>query len=331
MRLAQLKEFLFPAESDNWLSVLRVGLGLQVVLYTLSSRSDWNELFSSSGQGLINREVTEAVLGVESPLAPRLGWLIAVGNHFGISESLILWSVWTLLLVAACCLLIGFCCRPAAIVAWFLHLCAIKSEQFLSYGMDNFTTIGLFYLMLSPLPDRFSLDARIGNWRLRDPHLVGFFRRVLQVHVCIIYFFGGFTKCMGAEWWNGNSIWRALTSPPYNVVSPEVLVMWKHFLPLIGISICLIETGYPFFVWLKRTRLVWFLCVCGMHIAIGCTMGLYLFSLIMIILNLAAFGPGFSFDVGTAATQAGGSLEEKAQPPEIRPHPRRAPDDAVVL
>jgi hypothetical protein len=28
-----------------------------------------------------------------------------------------------------------------------------------------------------------------------------------------------------------------------------------------------------------------------MHIAIGLTMGLYLFSLIMIILNLAAFGP----------------------------------------
>jgi len=331
MRLAQLKEFLFPAESDNWLSVLRVGLGLQVVLYTLSSRSDWNELFSSNGQGLINREVTEAVLGVESPWAPRLGWLIAVGNHFGVSESFVLWSVWTLLLVAACCLLIGFCCRPAAIIAWFLHLCAVKSEQFLSYGMDNFTTIGLFYLMLSPLPDRFSLDARICNWRLRDPHLLGFFRRVLQVHVCIIYFFGGFTKCMGAEWWNGDSIWRALTSPPYNVVSPQVLVMWKHFLPLIGISICVIETGYPFLVWLKRTRLVWFLCVCGMHVAIGCTMGLYLFSLIMIILNLAAFGPGFSFGVGTAAPQAGDSLEEKAQPPEIRPHPRRAPDDAVVL
>jgi hypothetical protein len=304
MRLTKLEEFLFPAESDNWLSVLRIGLGLQVVLYTFSSRPDWNELFSSSGQGLINREVTEAVLGVESPLAPRLGWLIAVGNHFGISESFVLWSVWTLLLSAACCLVVGFCCRPAAIVAWFLHLCAVKSEQFLSYGMDNFTTIGLFYLMLSPLPDRLSLDVRIGNCRLRDPHLLGFFRRVLQVHVCIIYFFGGFTKCMGAEWWNGNSIWRALTSPPYNVVSPEVLVMWKHFLPLIGISICIIETGYPFFVWLKRTRLIWFLCVCGMHVAIGCTMGLYLFSLIMIILNLAAFGPGFSFAVGTAASQS---------------------------
>ncbi len=330
MRLAKLKGFLFPAESDTWLTVLRVGLGLQVALYTLSSRADWNELFSSSGHGLINREVTEAVLSVESPLAPRLGWLIAAGSRFGISESFVLWAVWTVLLGAACCLLVGFCCRPAAIIAWFFHLCAVKSEQFLSYGMDNFTTIGLFYLMLSPLPDRLSLDAHIRSWLPRDAHFLGFFRRVLQVHVCIIYFFGGITKCMGAEWWNGNSIWWALTSPPYNVVSPEVLVMWKHFLPLIGISICLIETGYPFFVWLKQTRLVWFLCVCGMHVAIGCTMGLYLFSLIMIILNLAAFGPGFSF--GVADSPATNSLERKVQPSgDLSTRTPGPPPDTVVL
>jgi hypothetical protein len=29
-----------------------------------------------------------------------------------------------------------------------------------------------------------------------------------------------------------------------------------------------------------------------MHVAIGMTMGMYLFALIMIILNVAAFGPG---------------------------------------
>jgi hypothetical protein len=30
-----------------------------------------------------------------------------------------------------------------------------------------------------------------------------------------------------------------------------------------------------------------------MHVAIGLTMGMYLFALIMIVLNLAAFGPDF--------------------------------------
>ena len=130
--------------------------------------------------------------------------------------------------------------------------------------------------------------------RERASQLLGFYRRVLQVHMCLIYFFGGITKCLGSGWWNGANIWRALTRPPFNIVPPEILVRWKYFLPVLGISICLIETGYPVFIWLKKTRMIWLICVLGMHIAIGLTMGMYLFALIMIILNAAAFGPGVS-------------------------------------
>jgi hypothetical protein len=73
-----------------------------------------------------------------------------------------------------------------------------------------------------------------------------------------------------------------------------ILVRWKYFLPVLGISICLIETGYPLFIWMKKTRLIWLICVLGMHIAIGLTMGMYLFALVMMVLNIAAFGPDFS-------------------------------------
>jgi uncharacterized membrane protein YphA (DoxX/SURF4 family) len=303
----RLAAFFFPAESDRWLSVLRIGLGLEVTLYTWSARTDWIELFGRSGQALINRELTEKVMAVQSPLAPRLGWLVSLGNHLGLSEGVVLWAAWTILLCAGCFLLLGLFSRPAALTAWFIHLCAIKSEQFLSYGMDNFTTIGLFYLMLSPLPDRLSLDARIWKFRPPDPHLLGFFRRVLQVHVCIIYFFGGIMKGSGAEWWDGTSIWRVMTSPPYNLVSPHVLVWWKHALPIMGIFICLLEMSYPFFIWPRKTRLIWLTCIIGMHLAIGLTMGLYLFSLIMIILNIAAFGPGFAFAWRTTEARAAAS------------------------
>jgi len=56
--------------------------------------------------------------------------------------------------------------------------------------------------------------------------------------------------------------------------------------------ICVLEFGYPFFIWRRRTRRIWLFGICGVHIAIGLTMGMYLFSLIMIVLNVAAFGPG---------------------------------------
>ncbi len=288
----RLAKFLFPAESDNWLALLRIGLGLQVVFYTLSLRTDWNSLFAERSNGLISRELAEAVLAVDSPLVPRLGWLIAAGSRLGLSEELILYLSWAGLLGAGCFLLPGLFCRSAAIVAWFLHLCSVKSGALYSYGMDNFTTIGLFYLMIAPLPDKYSLDCSVRKFPGKNPHRQGFHRRVLQLHLCLIYFFGGLAKTLGIGWWNGTSIWRAMIRPPFNIVPSEILVWSRYLFPILGIAICLVEIGYPFFIWLRQTRACWLVCVLAMHVAIGLTMGLYLFASIMIVLNVAAFGPG---------------------------------------
>jgi hypothetical protein len=291
----RLEGFLFPLEWDTWLSVLRIGVGAQMILYCLSLREDWNSLFAQDGTALINRDLQEAIIGADSPLTPTIGWFVAIGDHLGIGEAGILFIAWICLLFAGCCLLVGLYCRSAAVIAWLLHLSAVTSAGLFSYGVDNFSTIGLFYLMLSPLPDRCSLDSRLWTSSPKDPRLHGFFRRVLQLHLCLIYFFGGIAKCAGIGWWNGASLWRALTRPPFNVVSPDLLISWKPILSFAAITVCLLETAYPVFIWMRRTRFVWLACILAMHIAIGVTMGLYLFALIMIVLNVAAFGPDFSF------------------------------------
>jgi hypothetical protein len=153
-------------------------------------------------------------------------------------------------------------------------------------------TIGLFYLMLSPLPDRYSLDWQLRGMRPKNPQLLGFWHRVLQLHLCVIYFFSGSTKCLGSGWWNGSSLWRTLIRPPFNVIDPEMLVRWKYLFPVAAISIWVLEIGYPFLIWSSKTRKIWLICICALHAGIGLTMGMYLFALIMIILNMAAFGPG---------------------------------------
>jgi len=289
-------EFLFPAETDKWLAVLRIGLGLQVTVYALFLKSDWHYLFAGTGKGLVSRELGEAIISFDSPFIPKLGWLVAVGGYVNMGEETVLSVAWACLLVAGCCLLLGLFCRAAAIVGWFVHLCAAQSGGLLSYGADNFMTMGLFYLMLSPLPDRFSLDYRLVKTKPKDPQLLGFWRRVLQVHLCLVYFFGGLGKSLGSGWWDGSNLWRSLTRPPFDIISADILIRFKYLLPILGISIVLIELGYVFFIWMKKTRFIWLVCIVGMHIAIGLTMGMYLFALVMIVLNLAAFGadPGFA-------------------------------------
>ena len=288
----RLLKFLFPPETTAWLAVFRIGMGLQVVVYTLFLRRDWNSLFSTTGKGLVSRELGEAIASFDSPLIPRLGWLVAFGQHLGLGEETVLSIAWACLVCIGFCLLLGLFCRPAAIIAWFLHLCAAESGGLLAYGADNFMTMALFYLMLSPLPDSYSLDHRLVKAKAKDPRLLGFWRRVLQVHLCFVYFFGGLAKLLGSGWWNGSNLWRALIRPPFNLLSPDILVRFKYALPVLGISICLIEIGYPIFIWIKKTRFLWLVCILAMHAAIGMAMGMYLFALVMIVLNLAAFGVG---------------------------------------
>ena len=167
--LATFRRLFISTESDTWLTVLRIGLGLQVIVYALFLRSDWHYLFASSGKGLVGREVGEAITSFDSPLIPTFGWLIAVGRNLNMSEETVLTVAWVALLSAGCLLLLGLFSRPAAIVAWFVHLCAAESGGLLAYGADNFMTTALFYLMLSPLPDRYSFDHWVIKTKPKNP------------------------------------------------------------------------------------------------------------------------------------------------------------------
>ena len=74
-----LRRLLFVPQSTTWLTVLRVGLGLQVLFYAMSLRADWIGLLAREDQGLIRRDLMEAVLSSQSPLIPRIGWIVDVG------------------------------------------------------------------------------------------------------------------------------------------------------------------------------------------------------------------------------------------------------------
>src|SRR5262245_574601 len=123
----RVERFLFPAKSDKWLTLLRLGLGTQVTVYSLSLRTDWNHFFRGNGNGVISRDLSEAILTAQGPLLPRIGWLVKIGAALGVNEETVLSVTWSLLLCAGCLLLIGFLSRGAAVSAWFLHLCAAKS------------------------------------------------------------------------------------------------------------------------------------------------------------------------------------------------------------
>src|ERR1044072_644777 len=88
--LRALFNFLFAPQTDKWLGALRVGVGLQVIVYALFFRSDWNYLFASTGKGLVSRSLGEAITAFDSPFIPKLGWLVALGEYAHIGEDTVL-------------------------------------------------------------------------------------------------------------------------------------------------------------------------------------------------------------------------------------------------
>src|SRR5436305_359075 len=204
----RLEDFFFAPASECWLRLLRIGSALQVICYCLTSWLDWRHLFADDESGLAGRGVSELFLSGRTSLTPRLGWMIDLAVFLHLRETFVLPFLGIVLFVAGLSLLAGLFCRESALVAWFIHLGSVKSAGLTSYGMDNLTTIALFYLAIAPLPDGWSLDATFRKIPLRDPARHGFHRRLLQLHLCLIYFFSGITKALGPAWWNGESVWR---------------------------------------------------------------------------------------------------------------------------
>src|SRR5438876_3997036 len=120
---AKIQDFFFTPTPDTWLTVLRAGLGLVIVIYTLSLRADWTYLFAGTGHGLISRDLGEAILSLDGALIPRLGWLIALGLHLGLPEKTVLVLTWVTLAVAGWGLIVGLFSRFFAAIAWFVYLC----------------------------------------------------------------------------------------------------------------------------------------------------------------------------------------------------------------
>jgi hypothetical protein len=85
-------------------------------------------------------------------------------------------------------------------------------------------------------------------------------------------------------------MWQVLMHPQFAVF----YFFWLAHFPLMAKLICwgvmVVEVGYPVFIWPQRTRSYWLAAILTLHIAIGVFMGLWLFSLTLIVMNLSAFG-----------------------------------------
>jgi CubicO group peptidase (beta-lactamase class C family) len=274
---------LFRQVSARPLAGLRVGLPLLLLFHLL-----WvsNDLLPLHGiRGIIPWELTDLLRDPWVPGLPTLAKaLLPLGINARIAVTLLLAGYAGSLLSLA----LGSHPRLSAFLAWGLHLSLMTSGSASFYGVDQLANTFLFYLFLFPSGRAWTLAPRPASSRLEETIPVGCLR-VMQIHLCVIYLAAGVDKAMGIQWWNGEAIWQTVSQPIFSTFDLGWMARYSSIPMLAGWGTLVVEIGYAFLIWPRRTRKVWCIATIGFHLGTALFMGLVFFSAVMILLTGCLF------------------------------------------
>ncbi|MFO1063146.1 MAG: HTTM domain-containing protein [Pirellulales bacterium] len=197
------------------------------------------------------------------------------------------------------CMAAGFLSRVTMPLAWFLTLMVCHRQTGALFGLDQVVMMSSMYLMFSRAGSAFGVDAKIasvrGNSFMRpsaDPAISNnIATRLLQLHLCIVYLFGGISKMRGDQWWEGSAMWWSIANYEYQSLDVTWLGRSPLLIALFTHVTLFWETFYPALVWPRLTRPIVLLCAVLVHGGIALFLGMPTFGIMMIAVNGAFIEP----------------------------------------
>lgn len=208
-----------------------------------------------------------------NPYDLTIYWIADFASLYGIPNTIVVIVILGVYFLSLVMMFLGTARVLFSVISLVTHVMLINSSFFFSYGADYFITFSLFLCLLLSINSKFVKSFAI---------------RLLQIQLCIVYFFAGFGKMLGTDWWDGNAIWYVFNN--FIVEYPvSIMPVFRSVFIIFSLFTVFLEISYPLFINYARTRKYCLFFVICMHIAIAVMMGLYTFGGIMIILNLIAW------------------------------------------
>jgi len=267
---------------------------------------------------------------VETSYAWSYLWLIKSNG--------LLWTVHLAGLVVFAMLTIGWYSRITSVLAYVITVAYVNRLPGSLFGLDQINALLAMYLMFGPSGARYSVDRwlvtrQLGAAAAPVAPSVGanIATRLMQLHMCVIYFFAGISKLQGPAWWNGSALWGAVANLEYQSIELTWLATWPMTVALMTHVTIAWEVSYCALVWPRLTRPVVLLLAIPLHLGIAFGLGMITFGLVMLIGNVAFISPWVVRRVIEGAGQ-GGAAETHTTPAmsRVKSRPAAAPSTPVA-
>jgi hypothetical protein len=256
-----------------------------------------------------------------------------IWSHFWFVDSPgLIWTVHIIGLVIFAMLTLGIFTRVTSVLAFLITVAYCHRLHGALFGLDQVNAMLAMYIMIGSSGACYSFDRLIAKRRGRvdgEPKKTvstNVAIRLLQLHMCIIYLFGGVGKMKGFEWWEGSAVWYSVSNLEYQSLD----MTWMVHAPWLGALLTHItvfwEAFYCALVWPRLTRPIVLAIAAAVHGGIALFLGMITFGLAMLIGNFAFVSPrvvdavvAWTFRLRRAGER------HQSRPDESAPHRQRAP------
>jgi len=284
---SQWREFWFKPADPLMLGVIRILTGLMLTYNLLVWSLDLRTFFGQESLQPLDaiRSVYQFDYVFSFLFYVPDAWLVPV--H------------WTCILIALLfCFGVGT--RVTAALAFLITISYSQRVPVANFGLDQILGMLCLYLAIGPSGQCLSVDSW---WRNRKKAKRGLklpvlklasartTLRLIQIHICIIYFWAGFAKLKGDSWWTGEAMWQVIANQEYQTAD----LTWMAHVPWLPYLLAHVTVAWEVFfcmmVWRPRWRPLMLGVGTMMHIGIGAFLGMWTFGLVMTFPYLAFAKP----------------------------------------
>lgn len=286
--------FWFTPTRPHTLCVLRILTGAMLLYCHLVLASDLSAFIGPDAWmgNEISRQLHDGAFG-PSDWARSYLWYIESPTVIAMHHAL------TIAVTAM--FMIGLATRITIPMALFLQLMYLHRLTGALFGLDQIVTYTTMYLALTPCGSCFSVDAILRRrfsircatssvWRFMLPDdspsvAANIGTRLLQLHLCVIYLFGGLSKARGETWWDGTAVWYAMAIYEYQSIDMTWMSRYPAVISALSNATLFWEVFYCALVWPRVTRPFVLAVAFGVHASIAASLGMITFGSMMIFAN----------------------------------------------